>query len=347
MASSMQLPGYNRPRMITVMAVVALCVAFITSVQAQETSANSTITLADGDRTWTITLASLGVRVDTKATLAAAVANAPGAPIQPQYMVDLNRAQQAFVDLADEINIAPIPGDPPTLGRTMEIPVMLDRLRVNATGELADGMFELNMFEVAPLATGDAVASLPPGADLNTTHIVESGQELALIAREYGVDMDAIVALNNIENPNLIYVGQSLTIPAPGVFRPTSAEAPPAPLVEGKAIVVSTEQQRIYAFEDGELVRSHLTSTGLPATPTVIGDFYIYVKHVETNMSGPDYFLPDVPYTMYFYRGYGIHGTYWHNSFGRPMSHGCVNLPIDEANWFFDWAEVGTLVRVI
>ena len=73
----------------------------------------------------------------------------------------------------------------------------------------------------------------------------------------------------------------------------------------------------------------------------------MYVKYIEDDMSGPDYFLPQVPYTMYFFQGYGIHGTYWHNSFGRPMSHGCVNLPVSEAQWFFNWAEVGTPVRVI
>jgi lipoprotein-anchoring transpeptidase ErfK/SrfK len=79
----------------------------------------------------------------------------------------------------------------------------------------------------------------------------------------------------------------------------------------------------------------------------VLGDYNIYVKYVADDMQGADYFLPQVPYTMYFYQGYGIHGTYWHNSFGRPMSHGCVNLPTPEAEWFFNWAEVGTLVRVI
>jgi lipoprotein-anchoring transpeptidase ErfK/SrfK len=63
-------------------------------------------------------------------------------------------------------------------------------------------------------------------------------------------------------------------------------------------------------------------------------------------MTGPGYYLPNVPYTMYFYRGYGLHGTYWHANFGRPMSHGCVNLPTYEAQWLFNWAPVGTLVNV-
>jgi lipoprotein-anchoring transpeptidase ErfK/SrfK len=80
--------------------------------------------------------------------------------------------------------------------------------------------------------------------------------------------------------------------------------------------------------------------------PTPVGRYRIYVKYVSTLMRGPGYYLPNVPYTMYFYGGYGLHGTYWHNNFGRPMSHGCVNLPTAEAKWFFDWAPVGTPVIV-
>jgi lipoprotein-anchoring transpeptidase ErfK/SrfK len=63
-------------------------------------------------------------------------------------------------------------------------------------------------------------------------------------------------------------------------------------------------------------------------------------------MRGPGYFFEDVPYTMYFHEDYGIHGTYWHNNFGSPMSHGCVNLAIRDAAWLFEFASVGTLVYV-
>jgi lipoprotein-anchoring transpeptidase ErfK/SrfK len=63
-------------------------------------------------------------------------------------------------------------------------------------------------------------------------------------------------------------------------------------------------------------------------------------------MSGPGYSLPDVPFTMFFYQGYAIHGTYWHNNFGTPMSHGCVNLTIPDAEWIYNWSSVGTLVNV-
>jgi lipoprotein-anchoring transpeptidase ErfK/SrfK len=104
--------------------------------------------------------------------------------------------------------------------------------------------------------------------------------------------------------------------------------------------------QRVTAYEGGTPVRSTLVSTGLPRTPTPTGRYRIYVKYASDDMGGPGYYLPDVPYTMYFYRGYSIHGTYWHSNFGRPMSHGCVNLPTSEARWFYNWASVGTPVNV-
>jgi hypothetical protein len=106
-----------------------------------------------------------------------------------------------------------------------------------------------------------------------------------------------------------------------------------------KWIEVNVTEQRVTAWEGSVPVMSFLSSTGLPGTPTVLGEFNIYWKLESTLMTGPDYYLPDVPYTMYFYRGYGLHGAYWHNNFGQPMSHGCVNLKIEEAKQLFEWAE--------
>src|SRR5690606_8742774 len=122
--------------------------------------------------------------------------------------------------------------------------------------------------------------------------------------------------------------------------------APPAVVTTGRSIIVDLSDSRIYAYENGQLVRNVLVSTGLPATPTVTGDFAIQRKYVSQLMTGPGYYLPDVPYVLYFYQGYAIHGTYWHNNFGVPMSHGCVNLPTPEAEWFFHFADIGTPVRV-
>ena len=105
-------------------------------------------------------------------------------------------------------------------------------------------------------------------------------------------------------------------------------------------------EQRLYAYNGDSLVASFLVSTGVAAHPTVTGSFTVYVKYTYADMSGPGYYLPDVPYTMYFYQGYGIHGTYWHNNFGTPMSHGCVNMLTSEAEWVFNFSKVGTPVIV-
>lgn len=111
-------------------------------------------------------------------------------------------------------------------------------------------------------------------------------------------------------------------------------------------IDVDLSNQMLYAYQGNSLVASFLVSTGVPAYPTVTGQYHIYIKLESTLMYGDGYYLPNVPYTMYFYKGYGIHGTYWHNNFGHPMSHGCVNMYTPDAEWLFYWASEGTLVNV-
>ncbi len=111
-------------------------------------------------------------------------------------------------------------------------------------------------------------------------------------------------------------------------------------------IDVDLSDQMTYAYEGNVLVNSFLVSTGTWLHPTVTGQFQIYVKYEYADMAGPGYYLPDVPYVMYFYDGYGLHGTYWHSNFGTPMSHGCINLTIPDSEWLFYWADVGTLVNI-
>lgn len=111
-------------------------------------------------------------------------------------------------------------------------------------------------------------------------------------------------------------------------------------------IDVDLSSQTLTAYLGDEVVNSFLVSTGTAAHPTVTGKFHIYVKYRYTDMSGPGYYLPDVPYTMYFHDGYGLHGTYWHSNFGVQMSHGCVNLATEDSAWLYDWADIGTLVNV-
>lgn len=115
----------------------------------------------------------------------------------------------------------------------------------------------------------------------------------------------------------------------------------------GKLIEVILEEQRLVAWENGRMVMSTLVSTGTRTTPTPKGTFRISRKYEKQRLVGPGYDLPNVPWVMYFRKGgYALHGTYWHNNFGQPMSRGCVNLPTESAAWLYQWAPNGTTVVV-
>ncbi len=117
-----------------------------------------------------------------------------------------------------------------------------------------------------------------------------------------------------------------------------------------KKIYVDLNNQMLYAYEGENLIYSFLVSTGKwGKTPT--GVFSIWGKFRYTKMSGGStalhtyYYLPNVPYVMFFEndqiaatRGFSIHGTYWHENFGHPMSHGCVNMKTSEAALVYEWA---------
>jgi len=114
-----------------------------------------------------------------------------------------------------------------------------------------------------------------------------------------------------------------------------------------KWIEIDLTNQRIIAHEGDQIVYNFPISSGMPWTPTVPGTFHIYVKLRFTRMAGgwdigDPYDLPNVPYTMYYHRGYAIHGAYWHNDFGRPKSHGCVNMAIPDSEKLFYWANPPT-----
>jgi LysM repeat protein len=184
-----------------------------------------------------------------------------------------------------------------------------------------------------------------------TVHTVASGDTLSSIAAQYNVSWEAVANYNNITNPNVLYIGQKLNIPAAGTNpapKPTQPPAQPAanPVSSGKWIDVKLSRpQRLTAYEGNKAVFSTLVSAG-STFPTPTGTFNVYIRYRAQAMSGPGYYLPGVPYVLYFYQNYAIHGTYWHNNFGNPMSHGCVNLPTPAAEWIYNWAGIGTPVKI-
>ncbi|SRR6266568_272993 len=109
-----------------------------------------------------------------------------------------------------------------------------------------------------------------------------------------------------------------------------------------KHIYVDLSTQKLYAYQgDSKIFETYISSGKWDPTP--VGNFHIWEKLVATRMaggSGPDaYDLPNVPYVMYFYQDFGLHGAYWHNNFGHMMSHGCVNERFVDAKTLYEWAD--------
>ncbi len=194
-----------------------------------------------------------------------------------------------------------------------------------------------------PGATGsNPPATAVPPTTSGGVYVVQAGDNLFRIALRHNVSVVALKAANGLY-ADTVYVGQRLTIPTPGT-PPVSTPAPGHGAAGEKWIDVNLSTQTITAYQGQTAIYAARVSTGLPGTPTVVGTYAIYAKYRSAPMSGPGYYLPNVPHIMYFYRGYGIHGAYWHNNFGRPMSHGCVNLSLADAEWFYNWAPLGTKV---
>ena len=181
-----------------------------------------------------------------------------------------------------------------------------------------------------------------PTSFCSVTYVVQSGDSLSGIAWRYSTTVAAIMEVNGLTDPDFIWVGQRLIIPSCAAPKPAPTPAPAGP----KWIDVNLSTQTLIAYQGSTPVLQTLVSTGTSQYPSPVGTFYVYLKLVSQDMSGPGYYLPDVPYVMYFYSGYAIHGTYWHSNFGQRMSHGCINLPIPEAGWLYDWAPMSTQVTL-
>ncbi len=130
-----------------------------------------------------------------------------------------------------------------------------------------------------------------------------------------------------------------------------------SPLLESrldKHIFVDVDDQHLYAREDGVTLLDFPISSARWPFKTPRGDFSVMRKlrwHDYVWTYGVDdprnYNLPNVEYNLEFTRRYYIHHAYWHSNFGNPMSHGCVNAPYEGVAWLYNWADVGTPVKVL
>ncbi len=127
----------------------------------------------------------------------------------------------------------------------------------------------------------------------------------------------------------------------------------PEGVPENRWISINLYEQTLAIYEAGEMIFATLISSGLDGWWTQPGVFQVYKKLEADPMQGAFeadrsdyYYLEDVPWILYYDKARAIHGAYWHNGYGYPRSHGCVNISPADANWVFDWADEGTWVHV-
>jgi lipoprotein-anchoring transpeptidase ErfK/SrfK len=148
-------------------------------------------------------------------------------------------------------------------------------------------------------------------------------------------------------------VGPDEWVPQYVIARVIPNTIPPDGVIGNRWIEVNLFEQTIAVYDNYQLVFASLVASGLEPFWTRPGVFQIYKKLESTPMRGAfeadrsdAYYLEDVPWTMYFDESRALHGAYWRANLGFPQSHGCVNMSIGDAQWIFNWAELGDWVYV-
>ena len=159
--------------------------------------------------------------------------------------------------------------------------------------------------------------------------ILAQGAKTFDIAEEYGTTVRDLMRANGLPNENFIHPGQRLRVYASAI--PAFNSIATNNSNGRKWIEIDLSTQTLTAWQGDVPVMYSTISSGKRSTPTVTGRFQVGTKYTSQRMYGPGYDIPGVPWVMYFFADYAIHGAYWHNAFGTPTSHGCVNMRPAEA----------------
>jgi LysM repeat protein len=181
-------------------------------------------------------------------------------------------------------------------------------------------------------------------------YTVQRGDTLASIAYRYGTTAWAVASANGLANPNYIYPGQRLRIPAGAGAAPVSVSG------GGQRIVVDLSEQRMYVYQGGQLLWNWVVSTGRPGQTTAVGHYKVLNK--IPNAYAYTWSL-QMPYWLGIYWAgslqNGIHALpiqangqrLWAGYLGTPVSFGCVILSTQNAQTLYNWAAVGTPVDIV
>ncbi len=214
---------------------------------------------------------------------------------------------------------------------------------------------KLSYIEVNPTALNSTITQLANQsvvAPVNSITIPEDGVSTTILPGSSGTALanptDLATQSTNLAK-NLLS-GKGFQISAPLVTVPSQVGSIAS---LGKVLDVNVTTKRMYAYDNGQLVNTFLVTAGAPDTPTPIGEFHIWEKLTEQDMTGYNpngtkYNQPNVQWINYFdHSGDAVHGNYWRPAsyFGNiNSSHGCVGIQDTDAEWVYDWAPIGTTV---
>lgn len=205
----------------------------------------------------------------------------------------------------------------------------------------------------APILKASLLENKPATIAINynpRSYVVKQGDSLLAIAWRTGIPMWKVIQANPGLDPDTILVGQELVIPPKDAMLTM-------PVIENKRIKISLSEQRLWTYQDGELLQEHLISTGQDRSPTQPGIFQVTL-HDE--MAYASVWNLQMPHFIGIYESWpgfynGMHALpilasgqrLWAGYLGQPVSYGCIILDIKPAEEMFTWAEKGVVVEIV
>ena len=183
----------------------------------------------------------------------------------------------------------------------------------------------------------------------STTYVVQPGDTMLKIGWKLGMPYWMIVQANPGMDPENVTAGTELVVPP-------KTDLLPMPVIPNKRIVMSISQQRMWVYQDGQLLFKFVISTGIDRSPTQPGVFQVQTHDPNAYASVWDLYMPNFLGIYQAWPGFmnGIHGLptlsngrrLWANILGSPASYGCIILDLDDAQWLYNWAEDGVVVEI-
>jgi len=237
---------------------------------------------------------------------------------------------------------------------TQAVPISADTihswLQITASADKSQDYIHISPGNIT--ASFNQLANQFAAAPTNQVTVNETGANQVVVAGQNGATLSdpGSLKIQAQQAAKTVMDAKGLQFSTPLQTVPFQAVTPAA---FGKLLVANVTTKRLYAYQSGQLVNTFLTTAGAPATPTPLGEFHIWEKLTSQTMTGfnpngTKYVQPNVPWINYFdHSGDAVHGNYWRPAsvFGNVnTSHGCVSVPVDQGEWIYDWAPIGTTV---